>query len=457
LKKAILIGFFLAFVSRTCIALHWSHPDVTASSTTAFLGTKLPSLNGSMDGKQVQNNPTTQPSTQTPNGSYYVWWIVLAVILLMLPLYLLFLIRKRQVHVREIARLRADTALLFDRAPCGYHSIDERGYFININETLLRWLGYEKEEVIRKLRFSDFVGGEANEVEKQVAALLQGGASVKHMDLKRKNGEHISVVIKEITKGEEPHFSNRLFSTMDNSDCKEALERIKTLDNELESFSYSISHDLRAPLRSIDGYSKILQEDYAAQLDDEGKRVLNVIMNNAKRMGALIDDLLEFGRLGRKTIQHAHINMRGMVNAIVQDLRLEWPDRKIDIKVGELHTAYADADMMRQVWLNLLNNALKFTARQDVAVIQVTSFKTDRGEWCYQVEDNGVGFDMKYAPKLFGVFQRLHKIQDFGGTGVGLAIVKRIISRHGGRVWAKGSLENGAVFYFTIPIEHENT
>lgn len=374
----------------------------------------------------------------------------------MLPLYFLFLVRKRQIMSRQIDRLLADRALLFDRAPCGYHSIDEHGYLLNMNETLLHWLGYKKEEVIGKLRFTDLIEGDPGDAEKRVAALLQGSASPKNMDFKRKNGARLSVIIREIMVDKKPDRPNRLFSSIDNSECKEALERIQTLDHELESFSYSISHDLRAPLRSIDGYSKILQEDYGAQLDDEGKRVLTVIMNNAKRMGVLIDDLLEFGRLGRKDLQPSDVNMTGIVNNVVYDLAAKHPDRKIDVRIGTLKTAFADPEMMRQVWINLLDNAFKFTGGQELAVIEVDSF-SERGEWCYRVKDNGVGFDMKYAPKLFGVFQRLHKIQDFAGTGVGLAIVKRIITRHGGRIWAESSLNAGAVFYFTIPIQDENT
>lgn len=389
-------------------------------------------------------------------GTYLVWWVVIGVIVLVLPLYFLFLVRKRQIMSRQIDRLLADRALLFDRAPCGYHSIDEHGYLLNMNETLLHWLGYKKEEVIGKLRFTDLIEGDPGDAEKRVAALLQGSASPKNMDFKRKNGARLSVIIREIMVDKKPDRPNRLFSSIDNSECKEALERIQTLDHELESFSYSISHDLRAPLRSIDGYSKILQEDYGAQLDDEGKRVLTVIMNNAKRMGVLIDDLLEFGRLGRKDLQPSDVNMTGIVNNVVYDLAAKHPDRKIDVRIGTLKTAFADPEMMRQVWINLLDNAFKFTGGQELAVIEVDSF-SERGEWCYRVKDNGVGFDMKYAPKLFGVFQRLHKIQDFAGTGVGLAIVKRIITRHGGRIWAESSLNAGAVFYFTIPIQDENT
>ena len=404
---------------------------------------------------QHQERP---PEDYGQRAEYTAWWIVLAALLLILPFYLLFLIRKRQAMSRKIERLQADMQLLFHRAPCGYHSIDERGYFANINDTLLRWMGYERDEIVGKLRMADVIAG-GDEIEVQVGAMLRGETTEKlNLDFRKKNGEKFPVVLMAMPPaGVSNHQSNNLFSTIDNSQCKEALDRIRTLDQELESFSYSISHDLRAPLRSIDGYSKILQEDYAPHLGDEGKRVLTVIMNNAKRMGSLIDDLLEFGRLGRKTIQRSYLNMTGIVNSIAHDLLSRQPDRRIHVKVGELHAAFADADMMRQVWINLLDNAFKYTSRSDNAVIEIRSLETASGECRYEVIDNGVGFDMKYAPKLFGVFQRLHKIQDFAGTGVGLAIVKRIISRHGGNVGAEGSLETGAIFYFTIPIGNENT
>ena len=255
---------------------------------------------------------------------------------------------------------------------------------------------------------------------------------------------------------EKGNFVKSRSSTLDNIECKQALEKINNLNRELEDFTYSVSHDLRAPLRSIDGYSRILQEDFGDKLDEEGRRVLNVIMSNAKRMGKLIDDLLDFARLGRKEIQRSRINMTGLVNNILRELLVQEPDRKIDVKVDELDTAFADVDMIRQVWTNLIENAIKYTGKKDLAAIEISSYESGYGELCYKVKDNGVGFDMKYAPKLFGVFQRLHKMQDFSGTGVGLAIVKRIITRHEGRVWAEGTLQEGATFYFTIPNDNEN-
>ena len=387
--------------------------------------------------------------------SYQALWLGIAVVIGILCVYLLFQVRKKKAMAEQLNLVRADYDNLFNNAPCGYHSIDGQGYFININNTLLEWLEYDRHEVLGKLKFSDVV---QEAVTEKISRLIKHKDSKVELNLIKKSGGNMPVILRLVrTESSRKDMQKPLYSASDNSEGREALEKIKYLDQELEAFSYSISHDLRAPLRSIDGYSKILQEDYTSMLDEDGKRVLNVIMSNARRMGKLIDDLLDFGRLGRKELLRSKLNMTGMVNHIVHELQMNEPDRKIDVKVQELHSAFADADMIRQVWFNLLENAFKYTGKKDRALIEVRSYKTGEGEFCYEVKDNGVGFDMKYAPKLFGVFQRLHKMQDFSGTGVGLAIVKRIISRHGGRVWAEGSLHEGAIFFFTIPIENENT
>jgi PAS domain S-box-containing protein len=349
---------------------------------------------------------------------------------------------------------------LFNNVPCGYHSIDDYGYLIDINNTLLQWLGYERDEVLGKLKFTDLIDKKDIPLfEKKFPLFKEKGSTSKvECNLIKKNGVSFPVVLSVVAmEDEKAGYHKSVYSTLDNTECKQALEKVNNLNQELEAFSYSVSHDLRAPLRSIDGYSRILQEDYGDKLDEEGRRVLNVIMSNAKRMGKLIDDLLDFARLGRKDIQRSRINMTGLVNNIVRELLVQEPDRKIDVKVDELDTAFADADMIRQVWLNLIENAIKYTGKKDFATIEISSYDSGHGELCYKVKDNGVGFDMKYAPKLFGVFQRLHKMQDFTGTGVGLAIVKRIITRHEGRVWAEGTLQKGATFYFTIPIDNEST
>lgn len=383
--------------------------------------------------------------------------LLLAGILLICVVTVFFQLRKRRTAEQQLKVIAADYDSFFNNAPCGYYSVDEQGLFVTANNRLLGWLGYKREELLGKVKFTDIMKADDEGLLEKALHLTEESGSLE-VDLKKKNGSTFSVilqVVKHEKKVEDPR--KRVYSAIDNTNCKLALLRIKNLDQELEAFSYSISHDLRAPLRSIDGYSRILEEDYGKTLDEEGRRVLHVIMNNAKRMGKLIDDLLDFGRLGRKEMQLAQLNMSALVDSTVQELLGREPGRQIHVHVGDLDPAFADGDMIRQVWLNLLENAFKYTGKKAEAVIEVRSYKIKDQEICYEVKDNGVGFDMKYAPKLFGVFQRLHKIQDFSGTGVGLAIVKRIVTRHGGRVWAEGNLEKGAIFYFTLPIANDNT
>lgn len=226
--------------------------------------------------------------------------------------------------------------------------------------------------------------------------------------------------------------------------------QLESAVQDLESFSYSVSHDLRAPLRAINGFSLILLEEHAAQLDFESKRLLNVVKGNADKMGQLIDDILEFSRTGRKEVEEAKINMEELVRSIIDDLKATCQDRRIEFNIGALPPARGDRSMIRQVWFNLLSNAVKFTQRQEIAKIEV-GYRTEAGENIYYVRDNGVGFDMTYVAKLFKVFQRLHDASDFEGTGIGLAIVNRIIEKHDGRVWAEGGVNAGAAFYFSLP------
>ena len=391
--------------------------------------------------------------------AYFTLLLMVAVVLLTLFGSIHVHSKKRMAIENQLKILTEENKDLFDNAPCGYHSIDDRGYFVDMNNTLLRWLGYERHEVLGKLKFTDLIDKKDIPFFEKNFPLFKDRGFPDNVEFNfiKKSGTSFPVILSAVAmEDEKGNFVKSRSSTLDNIECKQALEKINNLNRELEDFTYSVSHDLRAPLRSIDGYSRILQEDFGDKLDEEGRRVLNVIMSNAKRMGKLIDDLLDFARLGRKEIQRSRINMTGLVNNILRELLVQEPDRKIDVKVDELDTAFADVDMIRQVWTNLIENAIKYTGKKDLAAIEISSYESGYGELCYKVKDNGVGFDMKYAPKLFGVFQRLHKMQDFSGTGVGLAIVKRIITRHEGRVWAEGTLQEGATFYFTIPNDNEN-
>jgi len=225
--------------------------------------------------------------------------------------------------------------------------------------------------------------------------------------------------------------------------------RLETSNQELESFSYSISHDLRAPLRVIDGFSLALLEDHGKSLPPEGQDLLTRVRQQAQRMAQLIEDLLEFSRLGRKPLDVASVDLAALARTVVQDLGQANTDRKLDVTVGQLPPAMGDRALLRQVLTNLISNAFKFTRQRPDAQVEI-GWRDDNGECVYYVRDNGAGFDMRYASKLFGVFQRLHPAADFEGTGVGLALVQRIIHRHGGRIWGEGQVNEGATFSFTL-------
>jgi len=221
-------------------------------------------------------------------------------------------------------------------------------------------------------------------------------------------------------------------------------------NKELEGFSYSVSHDLRAPLRAISGFSQMLLEDCAPKLDAEGQRYLKVIQENTRKMGQLIDDLLAFSGLGRKNVEPVRIDMESMAKEVFEELKAEHPDRRFDFRIAALPSAQGDRAMMKQVFVNLLSNAVKYSRGKDPAVIEVGSRIEDEIV-VYFVRDNGVGFSMNYVQKLFGVFQRLHSPKEFEGTGVGLALVQRIVHRHGGRIWADAKVNEGATFSFALP------
>jgi len=224
---------------------------------------------------------------------------------------------------------------------------------------------------------------------------------------------------------------------------------LEEANHELASFSYSISHDLRAPVRAVDGYARMLEEDYGDRLSGDGPRFLSTIRSEARRMGRLIDDLLAFSKLSRTESQEAEVDMTMLAREVVEQARREGTPATNTL-IDDLPPARCDPAMMRQVFINFLSNAVKFSALAAKPLVEVGGER--RGEEnVYWVRDNGVGFDMRYSAKLFGVFQRLHRFDEFEGTGVGLAIVKRVITRHGGRVWAESSPGAGASFFFTLP------
>lgn len=275
----------------------------------------------------------------------------------------------------------------------------------------------------------------------------RGGFSSDESGVKRVSG--VLIDITQAKRAEEE--VRRLNEELEQRVVKRT-EELAHANKELEAFTYSVSHDLRAPLRHINGFAQMLEQDYGSGLPVEVHRLLTRIRVGARNMGQLVDDLLRLARVGRQELMHQPCSFEEIVDQVVRDLRTELENRQIEWKVGSLPVVPCDAGLIRQVFANLIGNAVKYTRTRTPAVIELGS-RQEGSNWVIYVRDNGVGFDMKYVEKLFGVFQRLHRVEDFEGTGVGLAIVQRIIHKHGGRIWAEGAVDQGACFTFTLPAD----
>jgi signal transduction histidine kinase len=240
-----------------------------------------------------------------------------------------------------------------------------------------------------------------------------------------------------------------------NEELEQRTIALSDANHEMESFSYSVAHDLRAPLRQIAGYSNVLIQDHGSRLDAEAQRYLEKVESGARKMGRLVDDLLSLSKIGRQELSLQTISLGSVVNQVREELASECSGRQIDWQVEDLFTVECDPGLMKQAFINLLSNAVKYTGKKDHALIEVGQLKQNGARVIY-VRDNGAGFEMQYVGKLFGVFQRLHKSRDFEGTGVGLAIVQRIVRKHGGRIWAEAKLNEGATFFFTLGFSGNN-
>ena len=356
---------------------------------------------------------------------------------------------------QRVAQRTAELADLYNNAPCGYHSLDADGLIVRMNDTELTWLGYAREEIVGQRRMTDFLTPESMVVFKQTFGgfKAQGALENLQLDLVRRDGTVLPVLLSAtvVTDASGRYMMSRS-TIVDYTDRKQAeLElqqsrlRLEAANKELESFSYSVSHDLRAPLRAVDGFSQAVLEDFGPQLPAEGRRQLQVIRGSAQQMGNLIDDLLAFSRLGRQEMNRQQVSMAALVRAALAELG----EPKVALQIDDLPPALGDARLLTQVWINLLSNAVKYSGKSAQPRVEVGS-RAEDGQTVYFVRDNGAGFEMQYAHKLFGVFQRLHRQEDYEGTGVGLAVVQRIIHRHGGKIWAEAAVNQGATFYFTL-------
>ncbi len=371
--------------------------------------------------------------------------------------------RRVAEHTAQLRESEERNRAIVDTAVDPIIVIDERGVIQRFNLGAERTFGYQAAEAIGK-NVSVLMPSPYREQHDGYLAnyLATGEARIigigRELIARRKDGATfpIYLAVSEVRVGERRTFVGII---RDITEAKLAAERqaqlvtsLAAANKELESFSYSVAHDLRAPLRAIDGYALILEEDHAAHLDAEGKRTLSVVRGEAQRMGQLIDDLLAFSRLGRSALAIQEVDMAALIRAVVDELTPAATSRP-QLAVREMPKANGDPALLRQAWVNLISNAIKFTGPCAQPRIEIGGHR-DGGRCVWFVRDNGVGFDMRYYDKMFGVFQRFHRAEDFPGTGVGLAIVSRIVARHGGTVWAEGKVDGGATFYFALPKEN---
>jgi PAS domain S-box-containing protein len=367
-------------------------------------------------------------------------------------------------EIKQAEKIKNYVATVVKQSKDAIYIHDDEGKIISWNKGAEEIYGYSEKEVIKMKVWNIVPEYKIMETEELINNVFSG-EKVQDVEARRitKHGKLIdvlfsaSVIVDEGTENKSIAINERDITEQKitdekikqlNSDLQNNVIQLELTNNELESFSYSVSHDLRAPLRAINGYAKIIEEDHLQKMDEEGKKLFENIRSNAEKMDTLIDDLLAFSRLGRNPVQKSHINNAEMVENVLNEINKS-ANHHASIKIHPLASSEGDPSLLNQVWTNLISNAIKYSSGKENPEVEIGSTSSGE-ETIYYVKDNGAGFDMKYIDKLFGVFQRLHSGSEFEGTGVGLAIVHRIITKHGGRIWAEAKVDEGAIFYFVV-------
>ena len=461
---------FAEIAGRTCAemaAIDWmsiTHPDDVQEDLDQMARLNVGEIQGFDMNKRYRR----------PDGSYV--WIHMTIAPLTVadrtqPQHLCMIedISERKVAEEALQASEARYRMLAENIPLRLFIKDQNCRFVSVNKNFARDMGISPEAAVGKTVADFFPKKLAEKYQADDLRVMETGRVEELEEPYFQNGQELWVhsfktpvwdaggavigvcgIFQDITARKQATAEILRLNAELEQRVRDRTAQLEASNRELEAFSYSVSHDLRAPLRAIHGFAGILQDDYAPHFEAEGRRVLNVIRAEAVRMGRLIDALLSFSRLNRQPLQQEMVSPARLIRQAREQLATAQAGRRVDFTVGELPDSLGDPALLLQVWVNLLSNALKYTGPRAVAEIVVGGRQVD-AEVVYFVKDNGVGFDMKYADKLFKVFQRLHTGAEFEGTGVGLALVQRIVHRHGGRVWAEGKVNEGATFYFSLP------
>ena len=365
--------------------------------------------------------------------------------------------------------------LAFENANTGMCLVDLEGNLTKVNGKMGEIFGYTKEELermtVNDIAHSEDIDKSPEFIQETLQGKIDRGAFEKRYFHKKGHVVtcQVSSSLVRDPEGTPLYFISHVHDITDRKRAEEEIRRLnesleqrvqertaqlEAANKEMEAFTYSVSHDLRAPLRAVDGYTQILFEDHSVHLNEDAQTICRNIREGAQRMGQLIDDLLAFSRLSRAEMKVSPIDMHRLANSVFFELTTPEGRESIDFRLQPLPRAEGDPTMVRQIWMNLISNALKFSSKRERPTIEV-GWQEGTQETIYSIRDNGAGFDKRYVHRLFGVFERLHSTREFEGTGVGLAIVQRIVNRHGGRAWAEGETDRGATFYFTMPKKGE--